>query len=126
MVITEEKTYDRYGINQQCLEGPTGGYVQFKRELDRKHCRLLVGILMRHINSQLHKVERGKSSNRKCGAEEETPVHVLRECPALEKKRKEVLGGAQMDLGQIKEVGLCSIVPYGKRARMLTCFYNSK
>ncbi len=43
--------------------GPADRYVQFISKLDRKHCRMEVGLLTRHINLQymLHKMKRAKT-----------------------------------------------------------------
>ncbi len=59
---------------------PTDRYVQFISKLDRKHCRMLVGLLIGHINLQymLHKIRRAKTpSRRRYGVEKETSVHIL-------------------------------------------------
>ncbi len=88
---------ERYGTNQLNLEGPTNRYVQFISKLDRKYCRILVGLLTRHINLQymLHKMWRAKTSScRRCGAEKETSVDILYECPELENIRMQTLGFA--------------------------------
>ncbi len=67
------KVCEEYGISQLCLEGPTDRYVQFISKLDRKHCRMLVGVLTGHINLQymLHKMRAKTHSYRRCGAEKE-------------------------------------------------------
>ncbi len=68
------------------MEGPTDRYVQFISKLDWKHYRMLVGLLTGRINLQymLHKMRRAKTlSCRRCGAEKETSVHILCECPVL-------------------------------------------
>ncbi len=105
-----------------CLEGPTDKHVQFISKLDRKHCRMLVGLLIRHINLQymLHKMRRAKiSSCRRCGAEKETSVHILCESLELEKVRMQTLSFARTDPKQIKEARLSGIVALGKGARFL-------
>ncbi len=43
-------------------------------------------------------------------AEKETSVHILYECPALEKVRTQTSGFARMDPGQIKETRLSQVV----------------
>ncbi len=43
---------ERYGTSQLYLERSTNRYVQFISKLDRKHCRMLVGLRTRHINLQ--------------------------------------------------------------------------
>ncbi len=112
----------KYGTSQLCLEGPTDRYVQFISKLDRKHCRMLVGLLTGHINLQymLHKMRRVKTpSCRRCGAEKETLVHILCERPVLEKVRMQTLGFARMDLEQIKEARLSGIIALFKGAGLL-------
>ncbi len=47
---TEWKVCEKYWTSQLCLEGPTDRYVQFISKLDRKHCRMLIGLLTGHIN----------------------------------------------------------------------------
>ncbi len=106
-----------YWTSQLCPEGPTDRYLQFISKLDRKHCRMLIGLLTRHIDLQymLHKVRKAKThSCRRCGAEKETSVHILCECPVLEKVRMQTLGFATMDLEQIKEARLSGIVALRK------------
>ncbi len=95
------------------LEGQTDRYVQFISQLDRKHCRMFIGLLTVHINLQymLHKLRRAKTpSCRRYGAEKETSVHILCECPVLEKVRMHTLGFARMDLEEIKEATMSGIV----------------
>ncbi len=97
---TEWEVYEKYGTSQLCLKGPTDRYVQFIGKLDKKHCRMLVGLLNGHINLQhmLHKMRRVKTpSCRRCGAEKETSVHILWECLVLEKVRMQTSGFARMD-----------------------------
>ncbi len=80
---------------------------------------MLVGLLTGHINLQymLHKMRRAKTlSCRRCGAEKETSVHILCECPVLEKVRMQTLNFARMDPEQIKEARLNGIVALGKGA----------
>ncbi len=92
------KIKEKYGTSQLCLEEPIDRYVQFVSKLDRKRCRMLVGLLTGHINPQcmLHKMRRAKApSCRRCGAEKETSVHILCECPLLEKVRMQTLGFAR-------------------------------
>ncbi len=74
----EWKVCEKYEISQLCLEAPTGRYVHFISKPDRKHFRILVGLLTGHINLQymLHKMGRARPpSCRSCGAEKETSVH---------------------------------------------------
>ncbi len=83
---------------------------------------MLVRLLTGHINPQymLHKMRRAKTPPcRRCGAEKETLVHILCECPVLEKVRMQTLGFARMDPEQIKEVRLSEIVALGKGAGLL-------
>ncbi len=74
---------ERYGTGQLCLEVPANRYVQFISKLNRKHCRVFVGLLTGHINLQymLQKMRRAKTpSCNRCGAEKEILVHILCEC----------------------------------------------
>ncbi len=83
---------------------------------------MLVGLLTERINLQymLHKMRRAKTpSCRRCDAEKEMSVHILCECPVLEKVRMQTLGFARMDPKQIKEAWLSVIVPLGKGAGFL-------
>ncbi len=109
----------KYGTNQLCLEGPTDRNVQIISKLDREHCKMLVGLLTRHINLQyvLHKMRRARTpSCRRCGAEKETSIYIQRKCPVLKKVRMQSLGPARMDPEQIKKVKLSEIVALGKGA----------
>ncbi len=119
---TEWRVCERYRINQLCLEGPTDRYVQFISKLDRKHCRMLAGLLTGHINLQyeLHKMRRAKTLLcRRCDVEKETSVHILCGRPALEKLRMQNLGFARIDPEQIKEARLSAIVALVKGAGLL-------
>ncbi len=49
---TKWEVCKKYGTSQLCLEGPTDRYVLFISKLDRKHYRMLVGLLTGHINLQ--------------------------------------------------------------------------
>ncbi len=83
---------------------------------------MLVGLLTGHINLQymLHKMRRAKTAScRRCGAEKETSVHILCECPVMEKVRMQTLGFARIDPEQIKEERLSGIVALGKGAGLL-------
>ncbi len=107
------KVCKKYGTNQLCLEAPTDRYVQFISNMDRKHCRMLVGFLTGHISLQFMQCTmwRAKTSLcRRCGIEKETLVHVLCECPMLEKVRMQTLSFARMDPEQIKEASLSGIM----------------
>ncbi len=118
----EWKVCEKYGTSQLCLEGPTDRYVQFISKLDRKHCTMLIGLLTGHINLQymLHKMRRAKTTLcRRYGAEKETSVHILCECPVLEKVRMQTLGCTRMGPEQIKEARLSGIMALGKRAGLL-------
>ncbi len=80
--------------------------------------RLLTG----HISLQymLQKIRRAKTpSCRRCGAEKETSVHILCECPVLEKVRMQIFDFARMDLEQIKDARPSGIVALGKGAGLL-------
>ncbi len=91
---------DRYGTNQQCLEGPTDRYIQFINTLDMKNCRLLVGLLTEPINLRymLHKMGWVKTPTcRKYSIEKKMLFHIMCKCLALEKER------AQMNPSQLKE-----------------------
>ncbi len=83
---------------------------------------MFIGVLTGHISLQymLHKMRRAKTpSCRRCGAEKETSVNILCECPVLEKVRMQALGFARMDPDQIKEARLSGIVALGKGAGLL-------
>ncbi len=83
---------------------------------------MLGGLITRHINLQymLHKIRRTKTPRcRKCGAEKETLVHNLCECPLLEKVEMRTLDFARTDLQLIKEKRLSEIMVFGKGAGLL-------
>ncbi len=83
---------------------------------------MLVGLLTRHINLQymLHNMRKAKTPTcRRCGAEKETSVYILCECPVLEKVRMQTFDFARMDLEKIKEERLSGNVILGKGAGLL-------
>ncbi len=90
---------------------------------------MFVGLLTGHINLQymLHKMRRAKTpSCKRCGVEKETLVHILCECPVLEKVRMQTLGFAMTDPEQIKEARPNGIVTLGKGAGLLNSPYELK
>ncbi len=90
---------------------------------------MLVELLIRHTNLQYtqDKMRRAKTPTcRRCGEEKETSVHILCECPALEKIRLQILGFSRMDPEQIKEARLSSIVALGKWAKLLNSPFKFK
>ncbi len=108
--------------DQPIFSGGIDRYVRFISKLNRKHTTMLVGLLTRHINLQymLHKMRRAKApSCRRCGAEKETSVPILYECPALEKIKMQTLYFARMDPDEIKETKLSSIVILGDGTGLL-------
>ncbi len=62
----------------------------------------------------LHQTRARTPSCRRCGADKETSVHILCECPVFEKIRMQTLSFARMDSEQIKESRLSGIVAFGK------------
>ncbi len=88
----------------------------------------MVGLLNGYINLHymLHKMRAKNPSCRRCGAEKETPEHILCEFLVLEKIRMQTLGFARIDLYQIKEVRLSSIVAFSKGAGLLNSPYKFK
>ncbi len=90
---------------------------------------MLVGLLTEHINLQymLHKMRRANTpSCRRCDAEKEMSVHILCECPVLEKLRIQTLVFARMDPEQINEARLSGIVAHGTGAGLLNSPYEFK
>ncbi len=91
---------------------------------------MLVELPTGHINLQylLYKMRRANPppSCRRCGAEKETSVHILCECPVLEKVRMQTLCFTRMDPEQIKEARLSGIMALGKRVRLLNNPYEFK
>ncbi len=87
----EWRVCERHVSSQLFLEDkPTNRYVYFISKLDRKHCRMLVGLLTGYINLHymLHKMRRAKNpSCRRCGAEKETSEYILCKCLGLEEVR---------------------------------------
>ncbi len=101
------------------MEPATDIYVQLVSKLDRKHCRMLVGLLT-NLHYMPQKVRRAKTAScSRCGAEKETLAHKLFENSALEKIRIQTLGFVRMDPDQVKEAWLSSIVALGKGAKLL-------
>jgi hypothetical protein len=56
---------------------------------------------------------------RKCGAEEETSVHILCECEALASFRHVYLGSFFLDPEDIRELGMRAIWNFVKGTRLL-------
>ncbi len=126
--INSQRVCERDGTSQLFLRGPTDRNIQFVSKLDRKHCRMLVGLPTGHTNlyHMLHNMRRAKNTScRRCGTEKEMFEHVLCECLVLEKIRKQTVGFTGMDPDQIKEARL-SILAFGKRAGMLNSPYKFK
>ncbi len=51
-------------------------------------------------------------------------IHILRECPVLEKVKMQTLSFARMDPEQIKEARMSGIVAFGKEAGLLNSPMN--
>ncbi len=83
------------------MESLTDRYVQFIGKLDRKHCRMLLGLLTGNINRQYIMLQRLRKTKaplcRKCGTEKETLVQVLCECP-----------NARVEKDKDADLGFCS------------------
>ncbi len=80
---------------------------------------MLAELLTGHINLQymLHKMWRAKTpSCRRSGAEKKTSVHILCECPVLEKVKMQTVSFARKDPKQMKEARVSGIVALGKGA----------
>ncbi len=110
-----------YGARQLGLREPTDSFVQFISKLDRKHCRMLLGFLTRHVNLQymLHKMRRAKTPLcRRYGVEKGTSAHSLSECVALEKIRIHTYGFT-MDSEKVQETRMRTIVDRGKESELL-------
>ncbi len=59
----ERRVCERYGTSQLCREGSTNKYVQFISKLDRKHCRMLVGLLTGQYQSAVHVAQYEKNKD---------------------------------------------------------------
>jgi hypothetical protein len=80
-----------------CTAGPSGKKSRDLLASDRKLCRPVTGLLTGHYTLKWHIYVTGLSSNviyRKCGQEEESSYHILRQCPALAGHRMKIFGPA--------------------------------
>ncbi len=125
----QQKICEKYRTSQICLEGPTDRYFQYINKLDGKHCRMLVGLLMRPAKllyrtrqPEIHAAQDGgvkSPSSRKCDAEKK--CRYTYSVSAQDRKvRSKTIGRARIEPDQIKEVKLRSIAVVSKGAVMLS------
>jgi hypothetical protein len=84
---------------------------------NRMQSRAVTGLLTRHNTLRRHLHLMGLIDSplcRKCGAEDETSTHILRQCKALASLRHAYLGSFFLEPENIKNVSLGAIWNFGK------------
>jgi hypothetical protein len=90
---------------------------EFLLSFNRTQTRVVIGLLTGHntLRRHLHIIALCNDSMfRKCGAEEETSVHILCECEVLAPLRHAYLGSFFLDPEDIRELVMEAIWNYAK------------
>ena len=114
------------GITQkqarELISGPNLATGARLLSFNRTHSRAVIGLLIEHITLRRHPHVMGLSNNptcRKCGAKEETSVHILGDCEALASLRHMHLGSFFLDPEDIKVLGVGAIWNLVKETSLL-------
>ena len=86
--------------------------------LNRTKSRVVIGLLSGHKNLRRHLYKMGLS-NRKCGTEEETSVHILCECETLASLRHTHLGSFFLDPEDLRKLSIGAIWNFAKGTGLL-------
>jgi hypothetical protein len=89
---------------------------------NRTQIRVVIGLLTGHNTLRRHLHIMGLCSDpicRKCGAEEETSVHILCECEVLASLSHAYLGSLFLDPEDIRELGMGAIWNFAKGTELL-------
>jgi hypothetical protein len=89
---------------------------------NRTQSRVVIGLLTGHNTLRRHLYIMGLSNNpicRKCGAEEETSVHVLCECETLASLRQTYLSSFFLDREDIRKLSIGAIWNFAKGTGLL-------
>jgi hypothetical protein len=89
---------------------------------NRTQSRMVIGLLTGHNTLRRHLHIMGLSDSplcRKCGAEEKTSAHVLRDCEALATHRQTYLGSFFLDPEDVRKLSLGAVWNFIKRPGLL-------
>ena len=101
------------------IAGPNKKLASRLLELGKRDLRMVVGLLTGHCHLNRHKRILGISETgtcRKCGEEEESPLHILCRCPALTGQRLKRLSAYFMGPREVAELPLRSLMSYIRHA----------
>lgn len=96
---------------------PNKAYTGYLLNKSRNELRTLIGVITGHctLNKHLHRMNLAQSATcRHCNDMDETPIHLLTDCPALNIKRKKYLEEHFLNEQQIKDIKLDKIWSYFK------------
>lgn len=104
------------------IDGPDVKITDQLLRLSRQDLRVAVGVLTGHCTLRKHMHTLGKvgdSGCRRCGGDEETPIHVLCDCPALAGKRQKHLGAPLWEPREITTLPMGVLVAFMRDSGLL-------
>jgi len=107
---------------RELISGPNLATGARLLSFNRTQSRAVIGLLTGHntLRRHLHVIGLSNSPTcRKCGIEEETSVHILGECEALDSLRHVYLGPFFLDLQDIRVLGVGTIWNFVKETGLL-------
>lgn len=99
------------------IVGPDRKMTDQLMRLSREDIRLAVGMITGHcyLMKHMHTMGIAESSTcRKCGEDEETPIHVICHCPAVTGKRMKYLGAPMLEPGEVSTISLTELLAFIK------------
>ena len=107
---------------RELISGPDRAKGARLLSLYRTQTKAVIGLLTGHNTLRRHLCITGIGNDpmcRKCGTEEETSVHILCECEALDSLRYTYLGSFFSDPDDIKKLGVRAIWNFGDATGLL-------
>jgi hypothetical protein len=107
---------------RELISGPNLATMARLLFFNRTQSRVVIGPLTGHNTLRRHLYVMGLSNNptcRKCGTEEETSVHILCECQALDSLRRAHLGSFFLEPEDIGKLSIGAIWNFGKGTGLL-------
>ncbi|XP_057333529.1 uncharacterized protein LOC130672801 [Microplitis mediator] len=105
------------------VQGPSKSLGASLVELDRSKLRIIVGLVTGHWFTGRHLKLMGITDDSicpRCNLEDETPLHLLSQCRALEDVRKDILGICDDTRPNLLEVGMGRFLRFSKSINLLT------
>lgn len=110
------------GHSRALFEGPSRSLGSFLLGLDRQQLKAVVGLVTGHWHTGRHLKRLGLVEDPqcwRCKEEEETPLHVITRCGALEELRREVFGTSALESYKIEVIGVGGLLRFAREAHLL-------